>query len=91
MDHKNTDLKVQINELAEHIKKNNVEYQQVKICEQQSKKEIERLNAAIAELMEEAALKTRQEVDNLKKLYNANLEKLINECSILEIVIKIKL
>ena len=58
----------------------------MKIAEQHSKQEVEQLNCAIAQLMEEAANKTRQEVDALKKLYNSNIEKLINECSMLEIV-----
>lgn len=58
----------------------------IKVAEQQSRCEIDKLNSAIGELMEEAAVKTRQEVDSLKKLYNSNLEKLITECSMLEIV-----
>ena len=58
----------------------------MKIAEQQSKQEVDRLNCAIAQLMEEAATKTRQEVEALKKLYNSNIEKLISECSMLEIV-----
>ena len=75
-----------MNEIVEQTKKNNTDYQRVKLVEQQSKQEIDRLNSAISELMEEAALKTRQEVDALKKLYNSNLEKLISECSMLELV-----
>ncbi len=34
--------------------------------------------------MEDAAVKTRKEVQELKKIYNANLEKLIDECNLLE-------
>jgi hypothetical protein len=56
----------------------------MKLLEQQNREENNRLNKAIEELMEEAAAKTQKEVEALKKIYNANLEKLINELSLLE-------
>jgi len=86
MDHRNMELKKQITDLIDQSKVNNIEFQKVKVAEQQSRCEIDKLNSAIGEIMEEAAVKTRQEVDSLKKLYNSNLEKLISECSMLEIV-----
>ena len=56
----------------------------MKLVDQCNKEENARLNKAIEELMNEAAIKTRQEVEVLKKIYNTNLEKLINECTELE-------
>ena len=41
--------------------------------------------------MDEAALKTKQEVESLRKLYNANLEKLIEECNAIETVSRFKI
>jgi hypothetical protein len=55
--------------------------------ELQARQEHDKLHHVISELMDEAANKTRQEVDSLKRIYNANLEKLIEECNSLEIVI----
>ena len=52
--------------------------------EQKQKEEHDRLHNIIGELMNEAAFKTKQEVDTLRKMYNANIEKLIEECNILE-------
>jgi hypothetical protein len=41
--------------------------------------------------MDDAANKTKQEVESLKRIYNANIEKLIEECSNLETVSLIRL
>ena len=54
--------------------------------EQKQKLDHDKLHDIIAELMNEAASKTKQEVETLRKIYNANLEKLIEECSLLETV-----
>ena len=54
--------------------------------EQKHKEEHDKLHNFIPELMDEAANKTKQEVDSLRRIYNANLEKLIEECNCLEIV-----
>ncbi|CAF0730129.1 unnamed protein product [Brachionus calyciflorus] len=54
------------------------------MIEIQAREEHERLHNTISELMDEAANKTRQEVESLRKLYNSNLEKLIEECNTLE-------
>lgn len=56
------------------------------MIEIQAREEHERLHNTISELMDEAANKTRQEVESLRKMYNANLEKLIEECNSLETV-----
>ena len=56
------------------------------MIEIQAREEHERLHNTISELMDEAANKTRQEVESLRKLYNSNLEKLIEECNTLETV-----
>lgn len=56
------------------------------MVEAQARDEHDRLHNTISELMDEAASKTRQEVETLRKLYNANLEKLIEECNCLETV-----
>jgi ElaB/YqjD/DUF883 family membrane-anchored ribosome-binding protein len=50
------------------------------------REEHEKLHNAIGELMDEAAAKARQEIESLRKIYNTNLEKLIEECSSLEAV-----
>lgn len=42
------------------------------------------LHDAISALMSEAEVKTKNEVDALRKMYNNNIEKLIEECSFLE-------
>ena len=55
--------------------------------DQKHKEEHDKLHSVISELMDEAANKTKQEVDSLKRIYNANLEKLIEECNSLESVI----
>ena len=44
------------------------------------------MHKAIGEMMKEAAVKTKQEIEALKKIYNTNLEKLIGEFSLLEMV-----
>ncbi|CAF1158735.1 unnamed protein product, partial [Brachionus calyciflorus] len=54
------------------------------MIEIQAREEHERLHNTISELMDEAANKTRLEVESLRKLYNSNLEKLIEECNTLE-------
>ena len=59
---------------------------QLKLVEQKLRDDNQRLNSAISELMDEAASKTRKEVEALKKLYNSHLEKLIGDCNTLELV-----
>jgi vacuolar-type H+-ATPase subunit I/STV1 len=54
------------------------------MIDQQYKQDNERLQEIIAALMDEATLKTKLEVESLRKIYNANLEKLIDECNFLE-------
>ena len=54
------------------------------MIDQQYKQDNERLQEIIAALMDEAALKTKFEVESLRKIYNTNLEKLIDEVSFLE-------
>ena len=54
------------------------------MIDQQYKQDNERLQDIIAALMDEATLKTKFEVESLRKIYNTNLEKLIDECSFLE-------
>ena len=54
------------------------------MIDQQYKQDNERLQDIIAALMDEATLKTKLEVESLRKIYNANLEKLIDECNFLE-------
>ncbi len=49
-----------------------------------SKEEHEKFQHVISELMNEATKRTKEEVDALKKMYNTNLEKLIEECGFLE-------
>ena len=44
------------------------------------------MHKAIGELMKEAAIKTKQEIEALKSIYNTNLEKLIGEYNLLEMV-----
>jgi hypothetical protein len=44
------------------------------------------MHKAIADLMKEAAIKTKQEIEALKSIYNTNLEKLIGEYNLLEMV-----
>jgi hypothetical protein len=43
----------------------------------------EKLHTIIGELMDEAANKTRKEIESLRKIYNTNIEKLIEECGFL--------
>ena len=50
-------------------------------------KEHEKLHNTIGGLMDEAANKTRFEIEALKKIFNNKLEKLIEECSQTEIVL----
>lgn len=52
----------------------------------QQKEDHDKLHDAIGELMDEAAVKTRREVESLRKIYNSNLDKLIEECHNLELV-----
>jgi hypothetical protein len=56
----------------------------VEFVDLKSKEEHEKFQHVIAELMNEATKRTKEEVDALKKMYNANLEKLIEECGFLE-------
>ncbi len=56
------------------------------LLEQQHREDHERMHLAIADLMKDAANKTKQEIEALKKIYNINLEKLIGEYNILEMV-----
>lgn len=56
------------------------------MLEQQHKEDHERMHKAIGELMKEAAVKTKQEIEALKRIYNTNMEKLIGEYSLLEMV-----
>lgn len=51
------------------------------------REEHDKLHNVISELMDEAALKTKQELESLRRIYNANIEKLIEECNALELVI----
>ena len=51
----------------------------------------DKLHDAISALMTEAEIKTKNEVDALRKMYNNNIEKLIEECSFLENVLFFKL
>ena len=63
----------------------------IKLLEQKNKEDNERLSNTIAELMDVATEKTRSEVEVLKKIYNSNIEKLIEECSILEMVFDLEI
>lgn len=50
------------------------------------REEHEKLHNTISGLMDEAANKTRQEIESLRKIYNINIEKLLEECGHLEMV-----
>lgn len=80
----NAEIKHQLEESVQLNKNIKSEYQNMKLIEQRNSEENDRLSKAIENLMEEAAIKTKQEIQELKKIYNVNLEKLINECNILE-------
>ena len=44
------------------------------------------MHTVLNELMNEAAEKTKREIESLKAIYNRNIEKMIDECSMLETV-----
>lgn len=54
--------------------------------EKQAQEEVDRLQDIISKLVDEAGARTRQEVDNIKKLCNQNLTKLMDELQRLELV-----
>lgn len=56
------------------------------IREKQAQEEVARLQDIISKLVDEAGARTRQEVDNIKKLCNQNLTKLMDELQRLELV-----
>lgn len=84
MERRNSNIKQQLEDSIQTCRNLKTESSNIRMSEQKIKEENTKLGRAIEELMEEAALKTRKEVSELKKIYNANLEKLINECNILE-------
>lgn len=84
LEHRNGDLKAKLADALEGSKQLRDECKKMKLVEDKNRADNVHLNRAIEELMEEAALKTQKEVQELKKVYNANLEKLMNECQVLE-------
>ena len=58
--------------------------EQVGMIAQKQIEDHDHLHDAISALMSEAEVKTKNEVDALRKMYNNNIEKLIEECSFLE-------
>jgi|SRR6218665_224133 len=56
------------------------------VREKQAQEEVARLQDIISKLVDEAGARTRQEVDNIKKLCNQNLTKLMDELQRLELV-----
>ncbi len=87
MENKNNELKSQLDESLLKLTRLESNNQNVTYLEQKQKQDHDKLHEIIGELMNEAALKTKQEVESLRKIYNANIEKLIEECNILETVI----
>jgi len=61
-EHRNGDLKARLNEAVETSKQLRDECKKMKLVEDKNRADNVRLNKAIAELMEEAALKTQKEV-----------------------------
>jgi len=83
-DRRNASLKSQLDESNQACKTLKADYHNLTLIDQKNKEENANLTRAIEELIEESAVKTRKEVHELKKIYNANLEKLIEECNLLE-------
>ncbi|CAM9445292.1 unnamed protein product [Lampetra fluviatilis] len=57
---------------------------QALLCERQKDEELERLKEAMAQLVQEAAVRTRKEVENVKKQCNVQISHLVAELSNLQ-------
>ncbi len=86
LESKNNDLKSQLEDSLLKMTRLESNNQNVAYLEQKQKQDHDKLHEIIGDLMNEAAVKTKQEVESLRKIYNANIEKLIEECNILETV-----
>ncbi|CAH2300943.1 sodium channel and clathrin linker 1 [Pelobates cultripes] len=62
----------------------NLQKDQALLREKQKEEEIENMKVAIAELIQGAALKTRREVENTKKLFNVQISRLTEDVSALQ-------
>jgi hypothetical protein len=86
LESKNNELKSKLEDSLLKLARLETSNQNVAYLEQKQKLDHDKLHEIIGDLMNEAALKTKQEVESLRKIYNANIEKLIEECNILETV-----
>ena len=59
---------------------------QIRLLDKRNEDDHNRMHAILNELMEEAAQKTKKEIESLKAIYNRNIEKMIDDCSMLESV-----
>ncbi|KAM8939486.1 LOW QUALITY PROTEIN: sodium channel and clathrin linker 1 [Pelodytes ibericus] len=66
------------------VEEANLQKDQALLREQQKEEEITNLKVSIAKLIQEAAVKIRREVENVKKLCNVQISRLTEEMSVLQ-------
>ncbi|XP_063776417.1 sodium channel and clathrin linker 1 isoform X2 [Pseudophryne corroboree] len=66
------------------VEEANLHKDQALLREKQKQEEIENMKQAIARIIQEAATRTRKEVENVKKLYNVQISRLTDDLSALQ-------